>query len=99
MRYDLKQHRNAGRIIGLLVSLAVAWALIAFTPAPAPLAAAVGSILGFGAAAAAGWLKEYWWDAAGRGNVDREDYKWTARGGAEGAAVAFVVALASWVLL
>lgn len=59
-----------------------------------PLAQPVpAALLGLVAGERAGWVKEYVWDASGKGTVDRDDYLWTGRGAIAGAvAGALVVA-------
>ncbi len=77
LRPDLRKHVIAGLAIGLAVTLCAG-------PWLHPLAAA---LLGAVAGIAVGWLKEYFWDARGRGTVDRLDYLMTGRAALLGAAL------------
>lgn len=88
MRADLKKHYEIGRVIAAVVALLAALALLKLTEMPWPVATTLSGFIGYGVGTAAGWLKEYWWDAKGRGTVDADDYKWTRRGAAHGAALA-----------
>lgn len=95
-RRDLKLHRNIGFALGFVVTVVTAVVLHRATLLPAPSCIGLGSLAGCLVGYATGWLKEYWWDAKGRGTVDADDLRWTYRGAALGsgiaAAVLFVVA-------
>lgn len=90
MRRDLVLHYRAGLALGLFFGLLAGLALAVLGKAPAVLAATLGGALGWAVADRVGWAKEYWWDAKGRGTVDRDDYLQTRRGGYHGASLAFV---------
>lgn len=92
MRSDYKKHAWAGGGVGLVVGLVSGYLLTGLLPLLVVLLLAWG--LGTAAAYAVGWGKEYLWDASGRGQVEREDLRYTWKGGAVGALLAvFVVFL------
>lgn len=99
MTQDKKLHAIAGAGIAFVVTLLVVLMTTALAPMLPlvlhPLSQPVpAALLGLVAGERAGWVKEYVWDAAGRGTVDRGDYLWTGRGAIAGAlAGALVVAL------
>lgn len=68
--------------VGVLSQAGAAWWPDALQVLGDPVAAA---LLGLLVGERAGWVKEYVWDAAGRGTVDRGDYLWTGRGAIAGA--------------
>lgn len=87
LRPDLKKHVIAGTGIAFVVALALGLAVHLQWLAMSPVSCA---IIGLTSGSAVGWLKEYVWDASGRGTVDRSDYLYTARGAIIGAVLAFV---------
>lgn len=91
MRHDLVLHYRVGLALGMFFGVAAGLALAVLGEVPSPVAATLGGAFGWLVADRAGWAKEYWWDAKGRGTVDREDYRQTSRGGYHGASLAFVI--------
>lgn len=107
LRPDLKKHLLVGCAIGCMVCvsawLAAGYAGTLLGQALHPAVAAVlgfvaefrhpvlAGLLGLVAGERAGWVKDYVWDASGRGTVDRDDYLFTGRGAVAGAAVGAVM--------
>lgn len=96
MTPDKRLHLAAGALIAGVCTVLAATLAGAVLPAlPAvlhPLAEPVpAALLGLLAGERAGWVKEYVWDAGGRGTVDRGDYLYTGRGAMLGALAGAVV--------
>ena len=90
MTTDQRLHLAMGLLIaGVCTFLAamLAHALLPVLPAVLhPLAEPVpAALVGLLTGERAGWVKEYVWDAGGRGTVDRADYLHTLRGALAGA--------------
>ena len=101
LRPDLKKHLLVGFAFGsgvCVVSwLAAGYAGTLLGQAQHPAAEAVlrfiagfrhpvfAGLLGLVAGERAGWVKDYVWDASGKGTVDRDDYLFTGRGAVAGA--------------
>lgn len=108
MTTDQKLHAAMGLLIAGVCTFLAAMLAQALQPVlPAvlhPLAEPVpAALLGLLAGERAGWVKEYVWDAGGRGTVDRADYLYTVCGAIAGAVlgaalVAVVQALAGGTL-
>lgn len=81
MRKDLKLHFIIGAAIAAVLTAG------AFYFVNVTIAMSIGVI----AAVIAGYAKEYWWDAKGRGTVDVKDFEYTCIGGIVGALVVGVV--------
>ncbi len=79
---DKQLHFLVGIAIAIVVGLALMWL-------PSRLNSAPAGLLGAIAAAAAGWLKEKWYDARrpDRHTVDMGDFRWTMNGGFVGCAL------------
>ena len=73
---DKKLHFAVGIAIAIVVGLALMWL-------PSRLNSVPAGLLGAIAAAAAGWLKEKWYDARRpeKHTVDMGDFRWTLKGG------------------
>lgn len=107
LRPDLQKHLLVGFAIGCMVCvsawLAAGYAGTLLAEARHELAAALlglvaefrhpvfAGLLGLVAGERAGWIKDYVWDASGKGTVDRDDYLFTGRGAVAGAAVGAVM--------
>lgn len=96
MTTDQRLHLAMGLLIAGVCTFLAAMLAHALQPVlPAvlhPLAQPVpAALLGLLAGERAGWVKEYVWDAGGRGTVDRADYLHTMRGAAAGAMLGAVL--------
>lgn len=99
LRPDLKKHLGVGAAIGFLTTVALTLLLMTHTPATLTPALAVSLMAGVVLGERIGWLKEYFWDAAGHGQVDRDDYLYTGRGAITGAVLGAVSVLVVWRLV
>jgi ribose/xylose/arabinose/galactoside ABC-type transport system permease subunit len=95
LRVDLKKHLLVGAAAGYVA--AVLAGLIGWHFGVELLAhPVVAGLVGFAAGVVIGWLKEYRWDAAGHGTVDRADYLFTGRGAVVGAVLGALTVALLW---